>query len=101
MFKISIIDTPRTRTLLVEGKLVSPWTTELQKACRNAGQDLEGRTLAIDLKNVTLINQEAEDTLLDLINHGARFSCSGVLNKYVLKQLARKSRHRLRELLCE
>jgi hypothetical protein len=90
MFKISIADTPSRRTLLVEGTLIGPWITELGTTWRNANQDLGGRKLVIDLSNVTVISREGEDTIFDLMKKGANFSCSGVLIKPVLKELARK-----------
>ncbi len=99
MFKISIIDTARERTLLVEGTLVAPWTTELQTVWRNAGQELERRKLAIDLTNVTVISQEGENTLFELMRNGAKFSSSGVLTKHVLRQLARRCQSTVRNAL--
>ena len=94
MFKISITDSPSKRTLLVEGTLVAPWTSELKKVWRDAGQDLAARKLVIDLANVTVISQEGENTLFELMTNGARFACCGVLTKHVVKQLARKTRDR-------
>lgn len=91
MFRISIADSPSQRTLLVEGTLVGPWIAELGKSWRDASQDLERRKLIIDLTNVTVISHEAEDAIFDLMKNGASFSCSGVLMKYVLKELARKT----------
>lgn len=47
--------------------------------------------MVIDMTNVTVINREAEDAILDLImKRGANFSCGGALTKRVVKQLARK-----------
>ena len=99
MFKISISDTPCKRILLVEGTLVPPWTAELRKVWRDAGQDLEGRKLVIDLANVTVIGQEGENTLFELMTNGAKFSCGGVLTKHVLKRLARRFQSNVREVL--
>jgi len=99
MVRISIIDTASKRTLQVEGKLAEPWTSELEKAWTNASYDLQGRDLAIDLRNVTVISPEGENTLLQLIRSGAKFTCRGVLNKHILRQLARKSGNRLRDML--
>jgi hypothetical protein len=99
MFKISITDTPCKRTLVVEGKLVPPWTAELQNASREASHDLQGRKLTIDLSNVTVISPEGEDTLFELMREGAKFSCGGVLTKYLLKRIARRSSHRFRDIL--
>lgn len=99
MFKISITQTPGKRTLLVEGKLIPPWTAELERVWREANRDLNGRKLAIDLSEVTTINPEGEDTLFDLMKDGAKFTCGGVLTKYVLKRLARRSHSKFRDVL--
>ena len=99
MFKISITQSPGKRTLLVEGKLIPPWTAELERVWREANRDLNGRKLAIDLSEVTTINPEGEDTLFDLMKDGAKFTCGGVLTKYVLKRLARRSHSKFRDVL--
>ena len=99
MFKISITETPSKRTLLVEGKLIPPWTAELQRVWRDANMSLNGRKLAIDLSDVTTINPEGEDTLFDLMKQGAKFTCGGVLTKHVLKRLARRSHSKFRDIL--
>ena len=91
MFKISIVDTPSQRTLIVEGTLVGPWVPELRTTWRNAGQELDGRKLVIDLSNLTVISHEGEDAIFDLMKKGVNFSCGGVLIKHVLKELARKN----------
>ena len=90
MFRISIADTSSRRTLLVEGTLIGPWIAELGTTWRNASQNLDGRKLLIDLTNVTVISHEGEGAIFDLMKKGANFSCSGVLMKHMLKELARK-----------
>jgi hypothetical protein len=92
MFKISIVETRGQRRLVLEGRLVRPWTAEVESAWRNAAQQLEGRKLIIDLANITLISRDGEDTLFELMKDGARFSSGDVLTKHVLKQLARRCR---------
>src|ERR1700756_2197082 len=92
MFKISIVDTPVQRRLVVEGKLSGPWVSELRATCRNASRDLEGRKLLIDLSSLTVISREGEDAIVDLMKEGARFSSAGVLTPHVLKRLARRCR---------
>jgi anti-anti-sigma regulatory factor len=92
MFKISIVDTPARRKLVVEGKLSEPWVDELRTTCRNAGRDLDGRKLVIDLSSLTVISREGEDVIFDLMKQGAKFSCCGVLTKHVLKRVARRCR---------
>jgi hypothetical protein len=90
MFKISIVDTPVQRKLVVEGKLSEPWVDELRTTWRNASGDLDGRKLLIDLSSLTVISREGEDAIFDLMKQGARFSCAGILTRHVLTGLARR-----------
>jgi hypothetical protein len=92
MLKISILDTPSKRQLLIEGKLVGPWATELAKVWRQATADLNGRALIIDVKGLTTITEDGENVLLELMKEGASFRSSGVFTKQILKQMARKVR---------
>jgi len=98
MLRISTMDTRSQRRLVLEGKLVEPWLSELEEAFRKAGESLEGRKLVIDLTDVTVISCEAESTLSALIEQGAKFSCGGVLIKHVLKKLGRRC-HESRKVL--
>ena len=92
MFKISFVETPTQRRMVLEGKLISPWTAEVTTAWREAAQHLQGRKLIVDLSNVTLISVDGENTLFELMNEGASFFCCGVLTKHVVQKLARKLR---------
>jgi hypothetical protein len=98
MLRISTIDTRFKRRIILEGKLVEPWLGELREVWRKANEALEGRTLLIDLTDVTVIGCEAENALSELIQQGAKFSCGGVLVKHVLRQLARRCHGSRREL---
>jgi ABC-type transporter Mla MlaB component len=90
MFKISTIDTPQERRLVVEGTLTSPWVSELRRTWDTAGASLESRCLVIDLTDATKIDSAGEAALLELMQEGAKFRCSDVLTKHVLKQIAQK-----------
>jgi hypothetical protein len=94
MLKISILDTPSQRRLLIEGKLIGPWATELAIVWRRATADLNGRALIIDVKGLTAITEDGENVLLELMKEGASFRSSGVFTKQVLKRLAREYRRR-------
>jgi hypothetical protein len=89
MFKISTIETPGQRRLVLEGKLLPPWTAEVESAWKSAGEQLDGRKLVVDVTNVTHLSRDGENTLLKLMKDGAKFSCCDVLTKHVLKRLAR------------
>jgi len=95
--KISLVDGPTQRRLVVEGKLISPWAAELRSACEDARVDLDGRELVVEMKQVTTINQEGEKVIVELINAGVKFRCRGVFTRHVLRQLSRRARRELRE----
>jgi len=92
MLKVSIVEGRKQRRLVVEGKLVAPWSDELRAACERAGSGLNGRELVIDLKNVTPISQQGENLLLELMKHGVRCRGCGVFTNQILKQVARRLR---------
>jgi hypothetical protein len=92
MLKISILDTPSQRRLVIEGKLVGPWAAELLRVWRQATADLNGRALVIDAKGLTATAEDGENVLLELMKEGASFRSSGVFTKQVLKRMARKTR---------
>jgi hypothetical protein len=99
MFKISTIDSASERRLIVEGTLVQPWVAELRRTWSDAGQSLDGRKLVIDLTNATLIDPEGEAAIFELMQEGAKFNCSGVLTRHVLKQAAHRCHMRLQKVL--
>ena len=97
MLKISIVDSSKQRRLILEGKLVAPWADELQTACARERTDLDGRELVVHLKNIIAISQDGEDILLALMNDGVKLRSDGMFTKYVLRQIARKSRRNTQE----
>ena len=99
MFKISTVDTPQERRLVVEGTLRDPWVAELRRTWDVAGASLEGRRLVIDLTNATTIDSEGKAAICELMEEGAKFCCSGVLTRHVLGELAQKCNTQLNRVL--
>jgi hypothetical protein len=98
MLKISVIDSPRQRRVIVEGNLLAPWAAELRNACEEARADLLGRDLVIEMQHLTTISQEGENVILELINGGFKFRCRGVFTKQVMKRLTRRANRNPREM---
>ena len=95
MLKISRVEN-RTRCLLVlEGKIIAPWTTELRTACEKVRADLHDRELVIEMKHITTISQEGENVILELINGGIRLRCQDVFTKRVVQELTRRASRNL------
>lgn len=97
MLKITHIEEKNQLRIVVEGKLIAPWTAELKRACEQAQAQLSGRKLIVDVHHLTVISPEAENLLLDLLNRGVRFCGSGLFTRQILKQLARRRRRNLEE----
>jgi hypothetical protein len=92
MLKISVIDNRTELRLVLEGKLIAPWVAELRTAWKTVNEEIEGRVLVIDMGNIAIISQEGENALLELMNAGAKFRCSGVVTKHMIKELKRRSK---------
>jgi hypothetical protein len=97
MLKISVVEARNQRRLLVEGRLIAPWSAELINACDKARDGLDSRELLVELVNLTAINQEGENALIALMNEGVKFRACGVFTKQVLRQLARRARKSFQE----
>jgi len=93
MLKVTIEETKKCRRLILEGALVQPWLEELKKACAAATKEpCQTRHFIVDLNNVTAIIKEGEEVLSDMMRQGAKFTCAGVLTRYLLKRLALECR---------
>ena|SRR5215831_12708945 len=98
MLKISTIESPGQRRLVLEGKLIEPWAAELRTEYVNAAEGLDGRDLVVDVRHLTDISQEGENVLLELMNFGVKFRCCGVFTRHVLKELTRRIHRNLHEV---
>jgi anti-anti-sigma regulatory factor len=92
MLKITTIDTEAHRKLVLDGRIVEPWASELSNAWQRACDSLGTRRLIVDLTGVTVISHAGTHVLRDMKSHGAEFVCRGVYVKHVLQNLA---------MLCE
>ena len=92
MLKISIIENAAKRRVVLEGKLVAPWTDQLKSLCARIPGDPDGRELIVDLHGLTVISAEGEDVLRVLMLQGAKFRGSDVFTRQILKNLARRDR---------
>ena len=90
MLKITVVEDPRGRRVIVEGKLIAPWVAEFTNAYYAAKRDLQDRQLIVDLRGLTAVGHEGEDILLQLMREEIKFLC-GVYAREVLRQLARRN----------
>ena len=50
----------------------------------------EDLIVVVELKDVTMIGEEAEPILMAMMSEDVRFVCRGILNRYVIRRLERK-----------
>ena len=91
MLKISIVELGSKRQVVLEGKLIAPWTDELSKICDGYQAQLQRGELVVDIRGVTVIGREGEDVLLALMQQGARFRGSDVFTRQILREIARRA----------
>ena len=91
MLKISIIQNETRCQLVLEGKLLPPWTDELKSVCSGRQIRFDTGELVVDIRGLTVISREGEDVLLTLMQQGAKFRGTDVFTRQILKQLARRA----------
>lgn len=99
MLTISVTEMSTQCRLVLKGRMIGTGVTELRTIWALLNAELRSRALVIDIKDVMLMSQEGENLLLQLINHGAKLRPEGVLAKGLLRQLARRSKKRLGDLI--
>ncbi len=97
MFKMTVTDEDNERTLLVEGTLTGPFVEQLRSTCRRMYLAPLGRQLVLDVRNLSVISQEGENLLLELIAENVKLRCQGMFTRLVLNRLARRARRELEE----
>ena len=90
MLRISTTETDTDVLLVLEGKLIAPWTDEVKRVVEGKGNGINRPKLTIDVKEVTEISADGEEALLYCLSHGAKFQGGGVYMRQVLRQLARR-----------
>ncbi|HET6933485.1 MAG TPA: hypothetical protein VFI72_01520 [Candidatus Angelobacter sp.] len=98
MLKITTTENGDQRTLVLEGKLVDPWVTELKKSWSEMQLQKQPGEVLVDLRDVTVISQQGENLLRQMMSEGARVNCCrGVLTRHVVKQLERRREEQCRK----
>jgi len=97
MVKISIVDSPRQRRMIVEGALVAPWTDELVTACKKIRSDLYGRELVVDVRGLTMISPDGVNALLQLMKDKTKVR-HGVYVRELLRQLAHDTQRQVQDV---
>ena len=91
MLKITVLDGGLEQKVIVEGKLVEPWVSELESAWNQAWRAGASRPIVLDLRGVTAIDLKGEAALEKMIAAGARVTAKGLYCEYVVQQLINRT----------
>jgi anti-anti-sigma regulatory factor len=87
MLKISLEKNSRSTVLRVEGRLAGPWADELQRAWQAVSMDpAEGR-VAVDLTDVTFVDDRGKRVLETLYAEGAKLKASGCVTRQLVEEI--------------
>jgi ABC-type transporter Mla MlaB component len=86
--RVTILDEDaRKVTMKVEGKIAGVQVAELNRAWQELGPSLAGRTLSIDLRDVTHVDERGRELLADMhAQTGAAFLADTPLTKFFAEQ---------------
>lgn len=70
VLRISTIEGTDDIALRIEGKLIAPWTTELESVWQNITDSLKARRLLLDIRNTTSIDQNGFECLARIAQVG-------------------------------
>jgi ABC-type transporter Mla MlaB component len=87
VLKITITETETEMKWTLQGRLVAPWVGELRKSWAAARKAGDGRTCAVDLNDVTHIDEGGEKLLRTMAKEGAELIGNGVFIKQFLEEL--------------
>lgn len=99
MLRISLFETATQCRVILEGRMVGMGLTKLRTICARLRSKPNGRALVIDMKRITLISQEGENLLLQLINNDTKLRVEGVLAKCLLQEFARRTKKELSDII--
>ena len=68
MLRISVKDNPNGLHLKLEGKLIPPWTNELESVWHQIVANLDGKKLHLDLCGTTFVDQEGMHILRAIVD---------------------------------
>lgn len=92
MLRITIHDEAAKVTLKLEGRIVGPWTAELDRTWHSLGPSLNNKKLSVDLCGVSYIDREGRGILADIYRHTrARFEADTPLMEYFVQEAQNSS----------
>ena len=87
MLRIYIHDQMPVTSFVLEGKLIGPWVTELDKYWQSAVAANPARAMLVDLADVTFVDSDGRALLARMRRKGVRFLSTGVLINAIVAEI--------------
>jgi hypothetical protein len=82
-----------TTTLKLEGRVIGPWASELDRVWRPLAASLGPKKLVVDICGVTHVDLDGKRTLADIHRAtGAEFAADTPMTKYFAAEAQRKTK---------
>lgn len=92
MLRITICESPRVKTLQLEGKIAGPWAQELQKTWQSMNTSLGAKDLQVDLRGITFVDNSGRRVLREIYQKArATFLANSPLTQYYADDAMQKS----------
>jgi len=91
MLRVTIQESPKAVTLILEGRLTGPWIGEVERAWSAAADTTSGRNLVVDLTGVTFVEAEGKRLLRRIFKRGGELRANNdVLIKAIVEEIQGK-----------
>ncbi len=87
MLKVTLKEAPASLMLILEGRLVDPWTGEVDKGWHDAIVLAKTKQMVIDLSAVSFVDTAGEQLLVRMLEWGATIRAEGVWMRHLVQQL--------------
>ena len=94
MLRIYIHDQVPVTSFVLEGKLIGPWVTELEKYWQSAVAGNPTRAMLVDLADVTFVDSDGRALLSRMREKGVRLLSTGVLINAIVAEIDAEQRDR-------
>jgi hypothetical protein len=87
MLRTMITETPFEQKWVLQGRLCRQWAADLKERWDSMRSTREGRKCTIDLEDVTSVDAEGENVLLEMAAEGAALFATRAYMKHILESL--------------
>ena len=86
MMRVKVFNGAAECRITVEGRLFSPWVSELESVWRQAQQAASGNKIVVDPRGMTFIGSNGEAVLTNVTGQGMKLVARGIYNEHTVQE---------------